>query len=252
MKRILQVAIYAALALLFVGISASSAVADEPPWPAGIPWPTTMPWPTASPLKLGVPWSPSQQTYPVYAPAPAPVQPYFVPAPTPLPPVVQPSSYSAPLPPVILPSNNPAPVSAPPAASYSSGSAPYDALEPTNSWRTLGAGSSVWYKIGTDGVHMDVWLESSPHSGVAMAVYAPNNFDRPVGRGTPDKADPTRLLWSGGHWSGEGNWYALITNSNPMSIQYKIGRTQMDISNKSCYSYWEYIGTNLVYWTKCE
>ena len=99
---------------------------------------------------------------------------------------------------------------------------------------------------------MDVWLDANPLGGVSMAIYAPNGSDTPIGRGTPDNSNPPRLVWSGGHWQGEDNWYALITNSNPVPVQYRIQSTARDISNKTCFSYWEYIGTALVYWTKCD
>ena len=274
-----------ACVLLLAAMPTSSAYAFEPPWPAGIPWPTTVPWPTANPLQIGVPWSPSQQTYPVYVPTPVPPvpQPYFVSAPTPLPPFVQQQPiYSAPtplpplapqsitptpLPPINWSSNYVAPTPLPPVSSQSDPSNPpsviippapvtfggttrSSALEPSDSFRTLNAGASVWYRIGTSGTHIDVWLEANPLGGVSMAIYAPNGSDAPIGRGTPDNSQ--RLVWSGGHWEGEGNWYALIANSNPVSVQYRIQSSARDISNKSCYSYWEYIGTSLVYWTKCN
>jgi hypothetical protein len=279
MKRIVPPFVLAALAVLVLlaGMPASSAYAFDPPWPAGIPWPTTVPWPTASPLTIGVPWSPAIQSYPVYVapaaplpsvpvvPAPAVLPPVVVssgvPVATPLPPVVVSSFGSAPLPPVVVPSNNSAPIVpvsgnpapanvAPPATDFSGGSSRASALPPGDAWHTLGAGASLWYRIGTSGNHIDVWLEATPLGGVGMLIYAPNGSDVPIGRGTLSKDD--RLGWSGGHWSGEGYWYALVTNGNPMSIQYRITSSQQDISNKSCWSYWEYIGSTPVYWTKCQ
>jgi hypothetical protein len=267
MKRIFQATMIAVLAFvsLVAGMPASSALAGEPPWPAGLPWPTTVPWPTAHPLQLGVPWSPSIQT--TYAPIPGPLPPVMsssaAPAATPLPPV----ALSAPNPPALLPpvvaplnvtisqpsavspSNPPAVVGA---STSGGGSSRFDAFQAGDTWRTLGPGASAWYRIGTSGMHMDVWLDAAPSSGVGMAIFAPNGSDKPVGVGTPDKADQTRLVWSGGHWSGEGSWYALVTNNNPASVQYRVTSSQQDISNKTCWSYWEYIGSNPVYWTKCS
>ena len=259
-----------AFVLLLAIMPTSSAYAFEPPWPAGIPWPTSAPWPTANPLQIGVPWSPSQQTYPVYIPTPAAPAPqtYSVYGPTPLPPIGQQSQiYSAPaplppiapqsiaptpLPPISSPSypNNPPPAVAPPAPVTYNGSTRSSALEPSDSFRTLNAGTSVWYIVGTSGDHIDVWLEANPLGGVSMAIYAPNGSDKPVGHGSPDNSN--RLVWSGGHWEGGGNWYAQITNSNPVAVQYRIQTSARNISNKSCYSYWEYIGPNLVYWTQCN
>ena len=261
-----------ACVLLLAVMPTSSAYAFEPPWPAGIPWPTTVPWPTANPLQIGVPWSPSQPSSPLSVATPLPpiVPQSIFSAPTPLPPIVPQSIFSAPtpLPPVVLPSSYSAPTPVPPAPSYHpsnpppayippapityGGSTRSGALEPSNSFRTLNAGASVWYRIGTSGIHMDVWLDANPLGGVSMAIYAPNGSDTPIGRGTPDNSNPPRLVWSGGHWQGEDNWYALITNSNPVPVQYRIQSTARDISNKTCFSYWEYIGTALVYWTKCD
>ncbi len=268
MKRIIQASLLLSLVLLLmlIGMPTSAAYAADPPWPAGIPWPTTVPWPAPHPLQLGVPWSPSQQTFPISAPTPlppvavpqsnsAPLPPVVISSnvSAPLPPVVAPLNVSAPLPPVVPLSNAPVLSGAPnPAPSSTGGSNRFDALQPSDTWRTLDAGGSVWYRIGSGGSHIDVWLDAAPQNGVAMAIYAPNGSDKPVGHGSPDKANPTRLLWSGGNWQSEGDWYALITNGNPVSVQYKIGRTQMDISNKTCWSYWEYIGPDRVYWTKCQ
>ncbi len=239
MKRIAQLLGLIALAWLFslAAFPASSAHADDPTWLAGIPWPTTVPWPTANPLTIGVPWSPSLQTYPLYAATPLPPipQPLDVPAPTPLPPAVLSSTFSAPA-----------------LITYAAGATRNNALEPDGVYRTLNAGASVWYRVGSGGVHMDVWLDANPVGGVSMAIYAPNGSDKPVGYGTPDKSNADRLLWSGGHWQGEGNWYARIANNNPLPVQYRIQSNARDISNKSCYSYWEYIGSNLVYWTRCD
>jgi hypothetical protein len=101
---------------------------------------------------------------------------------------------------------------------------------------------------------MDVWLDATPHTGVSMAIFAPNGGDHPIGHGTPFNADPTRLLWSGGHWDGDGYWYALIVNSNPVPVQYRVTSSQQDISNRSCFSYWENYATSSVpvYWTECN
>jgi hypothetical protein len=121
---------------------------------------------------------------------------------------------------------------------------------PADSWRTLGGGSHAWFMVGSGGVHMDVFLEAKPIDNVSMDVYAPNQIDQPIGSGTVDKSG--RLAWAGGHWQSDGNWLALVTNKSPAPVQYKLTSAIHDISHKSCYSYWEYIGTSRVYWTKCE
>jgi hypothetical protein len=114
------------------------------------------------------------------------------------------------------------------------------------------AGGTAWFLIGSGNVHMDVWLDAEPHLNVDLAIYAPNGGDVPVGRGTFDHANPDRLVWSGGNWNADGNWYALITNANSVILNYEISSSQREIAPKSCDSYWEYIGSAHVYWTKCK
>ena len=234
MKRIVPLFVLAAfvVTLLFIGMPVSSAYAFDPPWPGGIPWPTTVPWPTANPLKLGVPWSPSYQSYPVSVatPVPPPAAPVIaassplppvvvsssVPAPSPLPPVVVSSDFSAPLPPVSQPSNNPVPANvATSDTNSSSGSTRDSALIPGDTWRTLGAGANVWYRIGSSGEHMDVWLDATPHTNVGMTIYAPNGSDQPVGRGTPFNCRPNALGVVG--WTLERRWLLVCARHEQQS-----------------------------------
>ena len=254
MKKIVPLVVLAALAfivLLLGDLTASPVYAFDPPWPGGIPWPTTVPWPTANPLTIGVPWSPPGQSLPVYAATPLPAANVLPAAePSPLPPVNL--ANNVPLPPLSAASNSPVYGVAPTLPDSSGGATQATAYLADNTWRTLSAGGVVWYRVGASGEHMEVWLDATPHSGVSMAIFAPNGGDHPIGQGTPFNADPTRLVWSGGHWSGGGYWYARITNSNPTSVQYRVSSSEQDISNKSCFSYWETIGTSPVYWTECN
>jgi len=120
-----------------------------------------------------------------------------------------------------------------------------------NSWQTLNPGERVWYKIGSGGFHLSVFLEAKPLDGMSLDVYAPGQLDQPIGRGTLQLASGS-LVWAGGHWQSEGDWLARVTNGNPASVQYKLTSSAKDISGKSCYSYWEDIGTQHVYWTECQ
>ena len=266
MKRIIPLIMLAVfvVVVLFTSLPASPAYAFDPPWPAGLPWPTTVPWPTANPLTIGVPWSPSAQSFPVYVTTPVPPAVTLpVPRPLPIPPVIVSGGAPQPaIPPVVVSagvpqpaippsSNSVAPSIAPPMLD-SGGSTKASAYVAGDNWRSLSAGASAWYRIGTSGEHMDVWLDASPHTGVSMAIFAPDGGDRPIGQGSPFNADPTRLFWSGGHWSGDGFWYARISNDSPVSVLYRVTSSQQDISNRSCFSYWEHIRTALVYWTECN
>lgn len=253
MKRIVPLLMLAAFAfaVLLVGLPASSAYAFDPPWPAGLPWPTTVPWPSASPLTIGVPWSPSAQAFPVYVATPVPPAVTFpLAGPSPVPPVVVSGSV---LPPFVRPSSDIAASSvAPPIQNIPGGSTIATAYVAGDTWRTLGVGGVAWYRIGASGEHMDVWLDASPQNGVSMSIFAPNGGDHPIGQGTSYNADPTRLFWAGGHWNGDGYWYARITNNSPVSVLYRVTSSQQDISNRSCWSYWEHIGSAPVYWTECN
>lgn len=131
------------------------------------------------------------------------------------------------------------------------GANPQNPLLPGDEWRVLGAHSQVWYKIGDGGVHMDVALQAKPLDGVSFEVYAPNQLGQPIGQGTYQNQTAS-LVWAGGFWQANGSWLARVVNSNPTSAQYKMTSAVKDISKKSCYSYWEYIGTHYVLWTKCE
>jgi len=143
------------------------------------------------------------------------------------------------------------PVVSPASLITQAGASPSNPMTPADSWLTLGAGERVWYVIGSGGVHMDVFLEAKPLGGITLEVYAPGQLDQPIGHGT-FQAATGRLVWAGGHWQSEGNWLARVTNGNPASAQYKLTSSAKDISGKSCYSYWEDIGNQPVYWTVCQ
>ncbi|MBI5030437.1 MAG: hypothetical protein HZB51_07915 [Chloroflexi bacterium] len=166
-------------------------------------------------------------------------------------PTLEPTPTQKPLPTsrVIRPTAKPGVQQAVPQAP--SGTSPSSPMLPGDAWQTLGAGAQVWYRIGYGGVHMDVLLEAKPLEGVTMDVFAPNQLGQPIGRGTFQKA-LGGLVWAGGHWNADGSWLARIHNSNPASVQYKLSSNSKDISNKTCESYWEHIGTAPVYWTVCE
>ena len=219
-RKISQLAMLLILALMVLaGMVTSAGAADPWPWEQGIPWLTTTPWPTPHILGVGERFSLGVLIVPA-TPVPIPV----------------PFNVAVPLPPAV-PARN--------------GDSPMNALNPDGAARTLGAGASVWYKVGNGGEHIDVFLDATPLSGMALYVYAPGNLSDPIGQGTPQKSTG-RLVWAGGHWQSEGDWFARVTNSNPMAVQYTLTSSAHEINKKSCYSYWEHIGTQPVYWTECQ
>lgn len=98
---------------------------------------------------------------------------------------------------------------------------------------------------------MDVFLEGNPLEGMTFEVFAPNNLQRPIGQGSLDNTR-SRLVWAGGYWNSSGDWLARVNNANPTAAQYKLTSTARVIGMCDSVSYWEYIGKNLVYWTRCR
>lgn len=187
--------------------------------------------PTPAPRPLGAS-NPTRTLPPVVVLAPTvakptqpPVSRRVSPVPTPLPP---------PQPPVVP-----------------GGSSPSNPLLPGDAWQTLSARTSVWYKIGQGGDHIDALLQARPLTGMTMEVFTPDNRERAIGQGTFQRG-LDGLGWSGGHWDSQGDWLARVTNGNPAPVQYRLVSATIGIGACESISYWEYIGPNLVYWTRCK
>ncbi len=263
MRNLISVRISIWLALLLMLVTAHSVLAFDPPtWPDGLPWglPTAMPWPTARPLGVGESWSPLIPGAPVFTPTPTPTPIVAKPV-APIVPVA-PVVVSPPNIPVVIVTPIPAPIvqqpstnpSTNPLAIMTGGNSPLTPLDATGAWLVLDAGASVWYRIGSGGVQMEVFLDADTVNNVALSIYSPGQLGKPVGKGTPYTKDNSRLYWNGGHWNADGDWLAQVTNYNPMAIHYRVTSSARDISNKSCHGYWERIGSNPypIFWTICE
>lgn len=144
---------------------------------------------------------------------------------------------------------NVATIPLPAAPGAPSGDSPLTAIPASDAWRMISPGASVWYKVGKGGDHIDVFLDASPLQGLAMRVFSPSNLDRPIGQGSLERG---RLVWSGGQINLIGDWMARVTNGNPVAVQYRLSTVSREIAPCNTYSYWEYIGPNLVYWTACR
>lgn len=137
------------------------------------------------------------------------------------------------------------------------GGSPYDALDPTDSWQTLEAGASVWYKMGEgiDRQHLDIWLDAYGKGGIGFAIYSPDQMNDlssnppPKGRGTYNRTEPSHdLYWSGQSPAG-GTWYALVTNYNLFGVSYKLGYNRALTGPRDCGPpYWEWIGAHVNAW----
>ncbi len=138
------------------------------------------------------------------------------------------------------------------------GDSPEDALEIPEDFQMIKPGGRVWYKIGADGSHMDVWMTTYGHPDLGFNVYAPNQTDlqspetQPKGVGTYPNNDPNTIHWSGGSWRQIGTWYALVYNNSSTAASFKLESNQSKV-NKNCHSYWEFLPTGAyVYWTACN
>jgi hypothetical protein len=195
-----------------------------------LPTATTRPTFTATPRPTPTStWTPLPQ--PLAAPtvaSPTPIRPR---ATRPRPTATPVSSPHPPLPPGGANSSNP--------------------LMPGSAWQTLPAGASVWYKLGQGGEHIDALLESKIPDGVSMEIFSPSNLDHPIGRGTFER-NLGGLSWSGGHWESGGDWLARVTNGSSIAIQYRVTAATQEIDKCESISYWEWIGSNYVYWTRCK
>ncbi len=124
-------------------------------------------------------------------------------------------------------------------------------LQPGDAWKTLPPKTSVWYKLGNGGDHIDALLQAQPLEAVKMEVFAPDAPDHPIGQGSPQRG-VDGLSWSGGHWNSTGDWLARITNTSPAAVQYRVVSATYVIGHCDSESYWEYVGPNLTYWTRCK
>jgi len=222
-------------------LGAVTTVGAAEPQPQGLPWFTLTPWPTPRVLQVG-------ERFSIVGLVGAPT-PVSVPAPRVI--AAPPANFAPRVVPMIQPTPIPPANAAPPVVSRD-GTSPTSALSADGATRTLAAGASVWYKIGSGGQHLDVFLDANPLSGMSLEVFAPGNLSTPIGRGTLQNSTG-RLVWAGGHWRSQGDWFARVTNHNPMAVQYTLTSSARDISNKSCYSYWEYFPNGAyVYWTECQ
>ncbi len=133
------------------------------------------------------------------------------------------------------------------------------AMQPYDSWQTIGPKEEVWYRIGDEKLgrlHLDVWLDAKDASGIGFQIFAPDQMTvpnlsgPPKGQGTRNNKDTSHdLNWSGQAAAG-GIWYVRVTNSNPMPVEYKLGSSVVFTGGRSnCTGpYWEWIGAHVNAW----
>lgn len=142
------------------------------------------------------------------------------------------------------------------------GDSPFTAIDITGNWDTVGPNKQLWFKTGTETSYPlrgAIALDAYGKTGIGFAVYSPeqandlNVLTIPKGRGAYDKTIPTHdLIWTGGSPKA-GIWYVLLTNSNPVPVEYKLISTFNATEHKNCFQYWESInGGPLMLWTECN
>lgn len=151
------------------------------------------------------------------------------------------------------PTPKPAPV-----AAVKRGNGPADAIDPADAWDTIQPGASIWYKVDRpQNSNLTLWLDANSNPGVQMAIYSPDQIADlgtvpPKGRATPNKLDNRHDQWWVGQSPSGGTWYGVVTNHTTSALAYKVGTDLLVTGPKGCQSYWEYIGSEAVYWTACR
>ncbi len=184
----------------------------------------------------------------------------FTPVPPPTPPpamvALAPVSVQVAAPPVSVQVAAPAKPAAAPII-QKGGDSPANARDITDDDQFIDPGARLWYKAGSNGMHIDVAMLTYGQPGLNFSVYAPNNQNfsapdlKPTGVGTYSNSDPNTLRWAGGSMSQRGTWYALVTNTSAARLKFKMGSSQSTV-DKTCVSYWETLPSGqYVYWTKC-
>lgn len=144
------------------------------------------------------------------------------------------------------------------------GDSPYAAIDITGNWEKIGPRSQLWFKTGVEtsyplrGV---IALDAYGKSGIGFAVFSPeqasdlNVLTTPKGRGASNKSIPTHdLIWDGGSPKA-GVWYVLLTNTNPVPVDFKLTSTFSATDHKNCFQYLEHIGSDtgpMILWTECN
>lgn len=142
------------------------------------------------------------------------------------------------------------------------GGSPYDAIDITGVWDTIAPNKQVWFKTGVQTAYPlrgIIALDAYGKKGIDFAVFSPeqagdlNVLTTPKGRGAYDRAIPTHdLIWNGGS-PKSGVWYVLLTNSNPVPVDYKLISTFSATEHKNCFQYWEYLPSGAyILWTECN
>ncbi len=136
---------------------------------------------------------------------------------------------------------------------------PTPTLPPSNV-KNIKAGGSYTFDIKFVGkADVGVVVLSGDKSKVSVEIWA---NDQNIGEGQP-KGRPVYdshmpqydFFWTGG--SGQRNnleklWHAVVINDGANPVTVKFTGQGVGGALTQCFSYWEWIGPDLVYWTECN
>ena len=140
------------------------------------------------------------------------------------------------------------------------GDKPETAMDISGTWQILDPGKSVWYKTSSQFYrNIDLNLETNVQGiqdKLGMSVYSPDQLgelylNKPVGRGTPFKANSSfQLNWKS-DYAKAGVWNIQIINYTSTPLSYKFSISESDTPQKNCWGYWESVSGTMVWWIDC-
>jgi hypothetical protein len=116
-----------------------------------------------------------------------------------------------------------------------------------NQVHTIGGGGNQWYSFTLDSNPSPVTLTlfNGVPLSLAFNVFAPNNSDQPVGRGTPsnvvcssgDRCHSSDLTWTGGA-NAPGTYQVQVINNSPNTVSYQLTLTTNGSTPTQPYTYY--------------
>ena len=128
----------------------------------------------------------------------------------------------------------------------------------TDTWQSIGPGESIWFKTDySDGYRaIELWVDSPVQDALDLSIFSPDQADtwwkdKPVGRGTYNKAQPQHMLTWVSTYAQAGVWYLFLQNHTSSPVPYRLTSNISAVDAKKCHGYWEPLGGQSVYWIDC-
>ncbi len=116
-----------------------------------------------------------------------------------------------------------------------------------NQVHTIAGGGNQWYAftLSSDPSPVTLTLANGVTLSLAFNVFAPNNSDQPVGRGTPsnavcsngDRCHSSDLTWTGGA-NAPGTYQVQVINNSPNTASYLLTLTSSGSASTPPYTYY--------------